>query len=71
MDGRAGQSALGHDALASKRAGDAALEFLVACLDAVTVISLPWCDPDAYNINDLRANVAWLINRLYTSRLTR
>jgi hypothetical protein len=70
MDGRAHQSALGQDPLVSRRTGNAALEFRVEYLDAVTVTNLPWSDADAYNINNLRANVARLINRLYTSRLT-
>jgi len=47
------------------------LEFLVELLETLGVTTLAVCDPDAYNVNDLRADVARLIRSLETSPLTR
>jgi hypothetical protein len=46
------------------------LEFLFECLDTLCTATLPSCDPDAYNVNDIRADVARLVDRLLTSPLT-
>lgn len=42
------------------------LEFLVECLDIQHITTLPACDRDVYNLNDLRADIARLIHRLHT-----
>ncbi|MGH3837746.1 MAG: hypothetical protein ACRDSF_18890 [Pseudonocardiaceae bacterium] len=42
------------------------LEFLVECLDTLGVTTLPAYDCDVHNINDHRADVTRLINRLHT-----
>lgn len=43
------------------------LEFLVDCHDTLSVTTLPAYDRDVYNINDLRADLTRLVNRLHTS----
>jgi hypothetical protein len=42
------------------------LEFLVDCLDTLHLTALPACDHDVYNSNDLRADIARLIDRLHS-----
>ena len=46
------------------------LEFLVELLETLGVTTLAACDPDAYSVNDLRADAARLIRSLETSPLS-
>ena len=47
------------------------LEFFTGLLENLHVTTLPACDPDAYNVNDLRADAARLIRSLESSPLSR